>query len=130
MSPDQFKNQMNAAMNQQKAQQDYAMSGSEQLKKDGNKLVGEGKYNDAIEKYMRVKNNLQDNASPRLGRAGVSHAQHVPLFQQDQPSQQRHQRVHGGAQDGRQVAQGVLQTRPGARREARPRRLSLTCDAR
>ena len=37
MSPDQFKNQMNAAMNQQKAQQDYAMSGSEQLKKDGNK---------------------------------------------------------------------------------------------
>ena len=68
MSPDQFKNQMNAAMNQQKAQQDYAMSGSEQLKKDGNKLVGEGKYNDAIEKYMRVKNNLQDNASPRLGR--------------------------------------------------------------
>ena len=72
MSPDQFKNQMNTAMNQQKAQQDYAMSGSEQLKKDGNKLVGEGKYNDAIEKYMRVKNNLQDNASPAARSLRVS----------------------------------------------------------
>ena len=28
------------------------MSGAETLKKDGNKLVGEGKYKEAIEKYM------------------------------------------------------------------------------
>ena len=51
-------------MNQQKAAQDYALRGAEQLKKDGNKLVGEGKYTEAIEKYMRVKNNLKDDTSP------------------------------------------------------------------
>ena len=64
MTPDQLKSQMNAAMNQSRAQADYALRGAEQLKKDGNKLVGEGKYKEAIEKYMRVKNNLADDASP------------------------------------------------------------------
>ena len=64
MDADTLKNQYSAAMNQQKASQDYALRGAEQLKKDGNKLVGEGKYAEAIEKYMRVKNNLKDDASP------------------------------------------------------------------
>ena len=30
------------------------------LKKEGNKLVGEGKHADAVEKYARVKENLKD----------------------------------------------------------------------
>ena len=64
MDADTLKNQYSAAMNQQKAAADYALRGAEQLKKDGNKLVGEGKYSEAIEKYMRVKNNLKDDTSP------------------------------------------------------------------
>ena len=64
MDAESLKNQYSAAMNQQKAAQDYALRGAEQLKKDGNKLVGEGKYTEAIEKYMRVKNNLKDDTSP------------------------------------------------------------------
>ena len=64
MTPEQLKNQMNAAMNQQKAQAEYALRGAETLKADGNKLVGEGKHKEAIEKYMRVKNNLADDNSP------------------------------------------------------------------
>lgn len=64
MTPDQMKSQMDAARNQQQAQAEYALKGAEKLKADGNKLVGEGKYKDAIEKYMRVKNNLADDPSP------------------------------------------------------------------
>jgi len=63
MSPDQLKSQMNTNMNHHKAQADYALRGAEKLKTDGNKLVGEGKYKEAIEKYMRVKNNLAEDAS-------------------------------------------------------------------
>eukprot|EP00854_Cymbomonas_tetramitiformis_P004475 gene4475-5486_t len=35
-----------------------------QLKTDGNKLHGEGKYEAAAEKYARAKNNLQSNVDP------------------------------------------------------------------
>ena len=64
MDPDTLKAQMNAFKNQNQAQRDYALRGAEQLKTDGNRLVGEGKYNEAIEKYMRVKNNLAEDPSP------------------------------------------------------------------
>ena len=63
MDPETLKSQMNNFKNQNQAQRDYALRGAEQLKTDGNKLVGEGKYNEAIEKYMRVKNNLADDPS-------------------------------------------------------------------
>ena len=52
MDPETLKSQMNNFKNQNQAQRDYALRGAEQLKTDGNKLVGEGKYNEAIEKYM------------------------------------------------------------------------------
>ena len=61
MDTDTLKNQYSAAMNQQKAQSEYQLRGAEQLKKEGNALVGQGKYTEAIEKYMRVKNNLKDD---------------------------------------------------------------------
>ena len=64
MDPETLKSQMNNFKNQNQAQRDYALRGAEQLKTDGNKLVGEGKYNEAIEKYMRVKNNLADDPAP------------------------------------------------------------------
>jgi tetratricopeptide (TPR) repeat protein len=64
MDAEQLKSQYTAAMNQTKAQASHMLSGAEQLKKDGNTLVGQGKYTDAIEKYMRVKNNLKDDNSP------------------------------------------------------------------
>ena len=64
MDPDTLKAQMDAFKNQNQAQRDYALRGAEQLKTDGNRLVGEGKYNEAIEKYMRVKNNLAEDPSP------------------------------------------------------------------
>jgi tetratricopeptide (TPR) repeat protein len=63
MDPETLKSQMNNFKNQNQAPRDYALRGAEQLKTDGNKLVGEGKYNEAIEKYMRVKNNLADDPS-------------------------------------------------------------------
>ena len=64
MDPETLKSTMNAAQSQMQGQQDYVMRGAEQLKRDGNKLVGEEKFTDAIEKYMRVKNNLQDIQTP------------------------------------------------------------------
>ena len=64
MDTDTLKNQYSAAMNQQKAQSEYQLRGAEQLKKEGNALVGQGKYTEAIEKYMRVKNNLADDPAP------------------------------------------------------------------
>jgi len=46
MSSEQLQSNVSAYQNQQTAQKKYAYSASETLKKDGNKLVGEQKFND------------------------------------------------------------------------------------
>jgi tetratricopeptide (TPR) repeat protein len=58
MSPQELKQQMEFAQSQAKNEQKYKHVASEQLKKDGNKLVGEQKYEEAIEKYERVRENM------------------------------------------------------------------------
>ena len=63
LSPEQLKAQYEQAQSHAKATANYKYSASEQLKKDGNALVGAQKYTDAIEKYMRVKNNLAEDDS-------------------------------------------------------------------
>jgi len=72
MTPDELKAQYKAAQLHAKATASYKYSGSEQLKKDGNALVGAQKYNEAIEKYMRVKNSLMDDASQESKSLRVS----------------------------------------------------------
>ncbi|KAL3620234.1 hypothetical protein CASFOL_035146 [Castilleja foliolosa] len=42
------------------AQVSYEINAAEMLKKQGNDLHNQGKYKDALEKYMRAKNNLKD----------------------------------------------------------------------
>ena len=63
MTPEQLKTQYEQAQGHAKASADYRYAGSETLKKEGNKLVGEGKHADAVEKYARVKENLKDDAN-------------------------------------------------------------------
>lgn len=63
MTPDQLKSQYEQAQGQAKASAAYKYSASEALKTEGNKLVGEGKYEEAIEKYARVKSNLSEDTS-------------------------------------------------------------------
>jgi tetratricopeptide (TPR) repeat protein len=63
MTPEQLKTQYEQAQGHAKASADYRYAGSETLKKEGNKLVGEGKHAEAVEKYARVKENLKDDAN-------------------------------------------------------------------
>ncbi len=59
MTPDQMKQQMEFATKHAQNEQKYKHEASNQLKKAGNALVGEGKYADAIEKYERVRENMK-----------------------------------------------------------------------
>lgn len=60
-SPDQI-----AAMQAQaEAQSAYQMQGAEMLKRQGNTLHAEGKYREAAEKYLQVKNNLRGISFPK-----------------------------------------------------------------
>jgi len=65
MSADDLKDQMENASNQMKGQNNYMTAGVGQLKLEGNKFVGEQKYNEAKEKYESAiekykSNNLDD----------------------------------------------------------------------
>jgi len=64
MTPEQMKQQMEFATKQAQNEQKYKHAASNQLKKDGNALVGEGKYADAIEKYERVRENMKAYRDP------------------------------------------------------------------
>jgi len=72
MTPDQLKSQYEQATQHAKATANYKYAGSETLKKEGNALVGAGKHSEAVEKYMRVKNNLVDDASKEAKTLRVS----------------------------------------------------------
>ncbi|KAK3282384.1 hypothetical protein CYMTET_9873 [Cymbomonas tetramitiformis] len=64
MTPEQMNQAASQYGKQSSAQAQYAYRASLQLKTDGNKLHGEGKYEAAAEKYARAKNNLQSNVDP------------------------------------------------------------------
>ena len=72
MTPEQMKAQYEQAQGQAKASAMYKYGASEKLKSEGNKLVGEGKHAEAIEKYARVKANLSEDGSAEAKTLRVS----------------------------------------------------------
>jgi hypothetical protein len=74
MDPDTIARQAQAASAQLSAQQAYVLSGSKQLKDEGNKLVAAGQYAEAAAKYARAKSNLADMAAGSKEAADVARA--------------------------------------------------------
>lgn len=58
MSPDEISRATTQAQAQASAQNTYQLNGATQLKADGNKLVAEGRYHEAKDKYQRAISNL------------------------------------------------------------------------
>ncbi|GBG62457.1 hypothetical protein CBR_g30778 [Chara braunii] len=60
--PEQLKNAARAYADRSKSRQEYEYQAALRLKQEGNHLHGQGKYNDAAEKYQRAKKNLSSHS--------------------------------------------------------------------
>jgi CHASE3 domain sensor protein len=74
MDPATLAQQARAATAQLSAQQAYVLSGSKQLKDEGNKLVAASEYEAATQKYTRAKSNLADLTAGNKEAADVARA--------------------------------------------------------
>ena len=81
-SPEQMASQMNQAkqaMSTLNAKQNYAYEASLKLKVEGNGLVGQKNYSDAVPKYLRAIENLKDDPTAKLVALSTICKQNVAL---------------------------------------------------